>query len=288
MTPSAGTPGWSPYERPSTPDVLAQELESVLFTVTCGGLTATGWSADVFDDTAGDWDSVVVTTPGVGRACLTTTPIVTQGSTPWTARGYNADGAAGLVQLLGDVPYIDWDFVPMPRVNQWVGIAARSASGAPLPMLERRITQVGDDTFTVDVPIDADYVGAPVIDNRGRSLGMLTAAGTLITGSPQYCDRLFYCTDPARVWWDITAPSGVRNAKAVGGKRSVVVTWKAAASDGGADVAYWYRVGTGDWAYADTFTVTVKARTGTRVSVTIGTVNAAGPGPMVTVSAKAK
>lgn len=286
MTPPSS--GWSPYDRPLTPDVLARELESVLFTVSCGGLTATGWSADAVDDTAGEWDSVLITTPEVGRACMTTTPIVVQGSTPFSAKGFNADRAAGLVLLSGDLPYIDWDFVPMPRVNQWVAIAARSASGVPLPMLERRITQVGDDTFTVDAPIEADYVGAPVVDNLGRSLGILNAPGAEITGSPQYCASLFICTDPARVWWDITAPSGVRKAKAVGGKRSVTVTWKAAASDGGAEVAYWYRVGTGDWEYAETFRVTVKARTGTLVSVTIGTVNAAGPGPMVTVAARAK
>ena len=155
-------------------------------------------------------------------------------------------------------------------------------------MLERRIITVGADTFTVDQPIDAAYLGAPVVDNMGRALGMVTSAGTEVTGAPQFCAHLFDCTDPSKVWWDITAPSAVTNPKAVGGKRTVTVTWQPVADDGGAEVAYWYRIGKGQWTFNDTFRVGVAAKPRARVSVTIVAINDAGPGPSTTVSAKAK
>ncbi len=190
--------------------------------------------------------------------------------------------------VVEDRPAIDWDFVPMPRVDQWVAIDARDAAGEPLPMLSRRIVSVGDDTFAVDGPVGADYLGAPVVDNTARVLGVMTAAGVEVTGMPQVCSTLFACTDPSKVWWDISAPSQPRNVQVRGGKGKVTVSWKPAASDGGAEVAYWYRVGLGRWIYSDTFSVTVKARKGAEVTVSVQSVNAAGPGPMVTRTARVR
>lgn len=290
MTPQSVTPGWSPLTPPSDPALYEASYPVVLYSIACGGESATGWSADFSDDTA--FATILVTTASVARACLDApgSLVVRQGSEIVEARPWNADLAVGLglVAVVRNSPAIDWDFVPTPRVGQWVGIAARTPTGEPLPMLQRRIVLVGDDTFTLDAPVGPEYVGAPVADNLARVLGTMAAAGVEVTGMTPVCDTLFVCTDPTRVWWDISAPSAPRNVRAVGGKGKVTATWRPVASDGGDEVAYRYRIDQGGWTYTEKFTVVVKARKGTKVTVSVQSVNEAGPGPIVTVSVKAK
>jgi hypothetical protein len=287
------TPGWSPLDPPADRAALAARLAEVTYAVSCGNVSATGWSADGADDPAPDsWKAILVTTSAMSGACAATPAAlrVRQGAQtvearPWVA-GTTSD--AGTIQVRPDLPYIDWDFVPTPRVGQWVGIAARGIDGVMLPMLERRVTGVSAATFTLDSPVDAMYVGAPVVDNTERALGTLTAAGSVVTGSPVYCGELFICTDPTKVWWDITAPSVARDVKATPGKGRVNVAWKPAASDGGDTVTYSYRIGAGQWITTDAFKFTVMARKGQLVTVSIGTVNQAGAGPTKIVSARAR
>lgn len=290
MTPKAVTPGWSPLTPPSDLALYEASYPFVLYSIACGDMSATGWSADFADDTA--FATILVTTAPVARACLDApgSLVVRQGSEIVEARPWNADPAVGLglVAVVPDSSAVDWDFVPTPRVGQWVGIDARAATGERLPMLQRRIVSVGEDTFTLDAPVGPEYVGAPVADNLARVLGTMTAPGAQVTGMPPVCATLFACTDPSKVWWDISAPSAPRNVRAVGGKGSVTATWKAVASTGGDEVAYWYRIDQGRWTYTEKFKVIVTARKGTKVTVSIQSVNKAGPGPIVTVSAKAK
>ena len=290
--PASVTPGWSPSDPPADRAALAETLAEVTYAVACGSVTATGWSADVFDDSAVGILSALVTTSTVSGACAAnpTALRVRQGEVTLEARPWTYNPASGVGTLVSavDLPYIDWDFVPTPRPQQWVGVAARGIGGGMLPMLERRITSVGTDTFTLNAAVDAAYVGAPVVDNRGRALGVITSAGTLVTGTPQFCNQLFECTDSTRVWWDITAPSAPRDVKATAGKGRVTVTWKAAASDGGAPADYLYSVNGGPWTEASRFTVTVKARKGVSVTVSVQAVNAAGWGPTVTRTARAR
>jgi hypothetical protein len=293
VTPKSVIPGWNPSDPPAFRAALAARLAEVTYAVSCGNVTATGWSADVADDPAPDsWKAILVTTSTMSGACAATPAAlrVRQGAQTVEARPLDTNTARGVgtIDLKPDLPYIDWDFVPTPRVGQWVGIAARGVDGGVLPMLERRVTVVGTATFTVDSPVDAMYVGAPVVDNTGRALGTLTAAGSVVTGSPVYCGELFICTDPTKVWWDITAPSVAREVKATAGKGRVTVTWKPAASDGGDTVSYYYRIGAGQWIETDAFKVTVKARKGQLVTVSIVTGNYAGAGPTKVVSARAK
>lgn len=290
--PASVTPGWSPSDPPADPTALAAELAETTFAVSCGSATATGWSADVYDDSAVGVLSALVTTSTVSAACAANPSAlrvrqgeITLEARPWT---YNTASGVGTLVSAVDLPYIDWDFVPAPRPRQWVGIAARGVDGAALPLLEARIVTVGTDTLTLDAAVDASYVGAPVVDNQGRALGMMTAAGTVVTGAPQFCNQLFVCTDPARVWWDITAPSAPRNVTASAGKGRVTVTWKPAASDGGAEADYRYSVNGGPWTEASRFSVTVKARKGVSVTVSVQAVNAAGWGPTVTRTARAR
>lgn len=293
VSPKTVTPGWSPLDPPADRAALVAELAEVTYAVSCGGVTATGWSADVFDDTAPEsWKALLVTTSAVSGACASSpeAPVVRQGVLAFEARplGYGAAHGVGTIEVRQDRPYIDWDFVPTPRAGQWVGLAARGVDGGALPMLERRIATVGADNFTMDSPVDSAYVGAPVVDNRGRALGVMTAAGTAVTGAPVFCDELFDCTDPTRVWWDIAAPSAPRSVKASAGKGRVTVTWKPAASDGGAPATYFYSVDGGPWIEASRFAVTVKARKGVSVSVSVQGVNAAGWSPKVTRTARAR
>ena len=293
VTPKTVIPGWNPSDPPADRAALAAQLASVTYAVSCGNVTATGWSADVADDPARDsWKAILVTTSAMSGACAATPAAlrVRQGAQTVEARPYSYGTAsdAGTIQVRPDLPYIDWDFVPTPRVGQWVGIAARGIDGGVLPMLERRVTVVGTATFTVDSPVDAVYVGAPVVDNQGRALGTLTAAGSAVTGSPVYCGELFICTDPTKVWWDITAPSVARDVKATAGKGRVTVTWKPAVSDGGDEADYRYSVNGGPWIDASRFTVTVKARKGVSVTVSVQSFNAAGWGPTKIVSARAR
>ena len=285
--------GWRPTDPPSDLALFRSSVPYILYAVTCGGVSATAWSADGGNDPDGDWDTVLITTSQLSQACLNSriAPVVRQGDDTFTGRGYGYDASAGVgtMQLTGEEAYSDWDFVPSPRIDQWVAVGARSQFGESLPLLELLISSVGDDTFAVSAAIPASYIGAPVLDNMGRALGVVTAAGTVITGAPQFCPKLFACTDPTRVWWDITAPSIVPDVKAVPGKRSVIVTWKPVASMGGTDeVGYWYRVGTGEWKNSETFRARIKAKRGTKVTVTVVAINDAGPGPQQTVWAKAR
>jgi hypothetical protein len=58
-----------------------------------------------------------------------------------------------------------------------VGIP-RAADGTLLPILERRVSAVSSGTFTVDEAVVADYLRAPVVDNKMRVLGTVNYAGT--------------------------------------------------------------------------------------------------------------
>ena len=292
MTPKTVTPGWNPSDRPANVNALAEALAEVTYAVSCGSVTATGWSADVYDDSAVGILSALVTTSTVSAACAANPAVlrVRQGESTLEARPWTYNTASGVGTLVSgvDLSYIDWDFVPTPRPRQWVGIAARGVDGGMLPMVEARIVTVGTDNFTLNAAVGGEYVGASVVDNQGRALGMVTAAGSVVTGAPQFCNELFDCTDPARVWWDITAPSAPREVKASAGKGRVTVTWKPAASDGGAEADYLYSVNGGPWTEASRFAVTVKALKGVSVTVSVQAVNAAGWGPTVTRTARAR
>lgn len=289
MTPQR-TPGWNPASPPAQRDVFDWRMARALYRVSCGDVSATGWSADASEDAQAGIRATLVTTasaacigrPGDVRAWRKDTTVSV---TPY---GLDRTGRIGTLVAAEDLGFIDWDFVPTPRVGQWVGIGAAAPDGTLLPMREQRIVSVDADTFTLDAPLGEEYVGAPVVDNQARVLGMVTTAGARITGAPQFCADLFVCTDPSKVWWDITAPSAPVDLRVTPGKGRVTFAWKPVADTGGDEVAYWYRVGSGVDIKTDTFRVTVKARKGQRVTLSVIGVNQAGNGPSVTKSAKAK
>lgn len=287
--PQRVTPGWSPAKPPvNTAEFAQSKVTPIIYGVTCGQVMATGWSAFVTDNPDSDLDSNIVTTGPVSQACFDSpgSLVVRQEDDTFVSQPYNFGKSGGVIAVFGHQPYATTLDSPVPRVGQWMAIGARSPDGAALPMLELRVTSVGDDTFAVDRSIDESYLGGPVLDNVGRVLGLLSQAGNVITGTPQFCGDIFWCPDES--WLDITAPSRPRNVKATPGKRSVTVTWQAVASDGGSDVVYWYHVGNGPWTKPVGNSVTVKALSGTRVSVTVQAQNMAGPGPAIMVWATAK
>ena len=292
MTPKVVIPGWSPSAPPADVNALPESLAEITSAGSCGSVVTTRTSREVADDTEEDVAALIVTTSAVPGACagLPGSLVVRQGEARVEARPVIHDALTGLGSIVAaeDLPYADWDFVAMRRVGQWVGLLARTPTGEALPLIERRVATVGDGTFTLDSPVEAAYVGAPVVDNTGRALGTMVSAGAIVTGSPRFCDVIFICVDPSQVWRDITAPSAVTDVRKIPGRGKVTFTWKAAADDGGAEVAYWYRVGTGPGKETDTFRVTVKARKGQLVTIALGTANDAGPGPTLFVSAKAR
>ena len=291
MTPTAVTPGWSRSDPPRDRVVFDAQMSVAVYAVDCRGVTVTGWASSMPDDTTYDWRTMLVTTSDASGACADTRSdlVVRQGgealpASPWI--GGTASGV-GSVVVVPFRPGSYWSQIPSPRPGQWVGIGGRAADGTMLPILDRRIVAVGPTSFTLDQAVGAEYLGAPVADNLMRILGSMTRAGTEVTGSPVYCIDLFDCADPATTWWDITAPTAPRSVKAVGGKGRVTVTWKPAASDGGAPADYRYSVNGGPWTDASGFRVSVKARKGAKVTVSVESYNAAGWGPSVTTSARA-
>lgn len=292
MTSKTVTPGWSPSDPPRIRAAFDAQMSAAVYAVSCRDVTATGWASSMVDDTTYDWRTMLVTTSGVSTACADTRSnlMVRQASETFPAYSWIVGSSTGLgsIAVIPYRPGAYWDQTPSPRVGQWVGIGGRASDGTMLPILERRITAVGSTSFTLNEAVGAGYLGAPVADNLMRILGSLTRAGTEVTGSPVYCEVLFLCTDPDRAWWDITAPSAARDVKATAGKGRVTVTWKPAASDGGAEVDYRYSINGGPWMDTSRYAVTVKARKGMTVTVRVESFNAAGWGPSVTVSKKAR
>ena len=292
LTPKTVIPGWNPSDPPAIRAAFDAQIADVTYAVSCRGVTVTGWASVMLDDTNYDWRSTLVTTSAGSSACADTPNdvVVRQGTEtfpafPWITRSSSGLGSVAVI------PYVTgayWDLTPTPRVGQWVAIGGRAPDGALLPILERRIVAVGSTSFTLDQAVGPDYLGAPVADNLMRILGTLTQAGAEITGSPVYCDVIFLCEEPNRVWWDITVPSVPRDVKATAGKGRVTVTWKPAVSDGGDEADYRYSVNGGPWIDASRFTVTVKARKGVSVTVSVQSFNAAGWGPTKIVSARAR
>jgi hypothetical protein len=292
MTPKTVTPGWSPSDPPANRAAFDAQMSAAVYAVSCRGVTVTGWASSMPDDTTYDWRTMLVTTSEVSTACVDTRSdlVVRQTSETFPAYSWIVGSSTGLGSI-AVIPYragAYWDRTPSPRIGQWVGIGGRASDGSMLPILERRITAVGSTSFTLNEAVGADYLGAPVADSQMRVLGSLTRAGSEVTGSPVYCEVLFDCADPSKAWWDITAPSVPRDVKATAGKGRVTVTWKAAESDGGAEAEYRYSVNGGPWIDASRFSITVKARKGVAVTVSVQSFNAAGWGPTKIVSARAR
>lgn len=290
--PASVTPGWSPSDPPANRATFDAEMSAAVYAVSCRGVTATGWASSMPDDTTYDWRTMLVTTSEVSTACVDTRSdlMVRQASETFPAYSWIFGSSTGLGSI-AVIPYRTgayWDRTPSPRIGQWVGIGGRASDGSMLPILERRITAVGSTSFTLNEAVGADYLGAPVADSQMRILGSLTRAGTEVTGSPVYCEALFDCADPSKAWWDITVPSAPRSVTASAGKGRVTVTWKPAASDGGSKADYRYSVNGGPWTEASRFSVTVKARKGIAVTVSVQSFNAAGWGPTVTRTARAR
>lgn len=85
---------------------------------------------------------------------------------------------AGPIAVIPYVPGVYWDLTSTSRGGQWLAIGPRAADGTLLPILERRVSTVSSSTFTVDEAVGADYLGAPVVDNKMRVLGTVNYAGT--------------------------------------------------------------------------------------------------------------
>jgi hypothetical protein len=117
----------------------------------------------------------VSTLPGVGVTTAGRNDLVVrQGAETFPAYPF----IAGPIAVIPYVSGVYWDLTPTPRVGQWLAIGPRAADGTLMPILERRVSTVSSTTFTVDEAVVADYLGAPVVDNKMRVLGTDNYAGT--------------------------------------------------------------------------------------------------------------
>jgi hypothetical protein len=128
-------------------------------------------SRAAFDEQLGE-ETYAVTCRGV--ADTRNDLVVRQGTETFPAYPF----IAGPIAVIPYVPGVYWDLTPTPRGGQWLAIGPRAADGTLLPILERRVSTVSSTTFTVDEAVVADYLGAPVVDNKMRVLGTDNYAGT--------------------------------------------------------------------------------------------------------------
>ena len=82
-------PGWSPSYPPFDVSALATSMAMYTYATSCGDARATGWSAQMKDDTAAGVASLLITASTVTVACEYTpgAVIVRQGEERFTAQG---------------------------------------------------------------------------------------------------------------------------------------------------------------------------------------------------------
>ena len=115
-----------------------------------------------------------------GVAATRNDRVMRQGTETFPAYPFVSGLSTGLgsIAVIPYVPGVYWDLTSTSRGGQWLAIGPRAADGTLLPILERRVSTVSSSTFTVDEAVGADYLGAPVVDNKMRVLGTVNYAGT--------------------------------------------------------------------------------------------------------------
>jgi hypothetical protein len=244
----AATPReWTPQRPPLDLAALEAKVARSVVTITCGSTQGTGFSVfATFSDAevSAGWKSYIVTTDATIAGCIdpvrdviVTGPGLTSVATP---RVWNTSAGLAAVLSKDAIPPMDIGDTPVPVVGQWIG-AMGSVAGTPTPLAQGAVTSVTTDTLTSSLPDPAAFSGGPVIESRGRVIGMMTSSG-VVTGTPLFCDSVYACLYPDRYWWvGLRVPRAPTDVTAVAGNRQATVTWKAPVDDGG-DEIYAYDV----------------------------------------------
>jgi hypothetical protein len=209
-----------------------------LVTIICGSTTGTGFSIYVSwtpAEVAEGWKSYIVTMDATVAACAGGDVTIQSNGVTGVATTRSWGSSSGLAALVSKtpIPHLEIGDTPLPVAGQWIGGMGADA-GVPTSLVQGTVTSVSTSTLTSTLP--ASLSGGPVVESRGRLIGIMTASG-VVTGTPQFCGPIYACAYPERMWWaGLHVPGAPTGVKAKPGDGQATVSWKAPADDGGDEI----------------------------------------------------
>lgn len=206
---------WDPSLPPARLTDFAANINKSMVTVYCGNSLGSGWTSTVTigkDDIAAGYRTYVITNHHVIERCTysnTRYIEVRQGGIKYPAYVWSWDEENDLAGLLttADLPKLQWSQVPRPLPGQWVA-AFGSPYGLAGSITTGIVSYVGDAELTSTAPINPGNSGGPLVDNKGRVLGINTASidGSngfgIVMGTPLLCNQVVSCGDADAIWVD--------------------------------------------------------------------------------------
>jgi len=223
LTASATVDPRAPYDPSAPPERLtdfAARINKSMVTVYCGSSLGSGWASEIKLDEAAQasgYRSYIITNHHVIERCTSSSSRyieVRQGSIKYPAYVYSWDSQNDLAALMttADLPQLQWSRVPRPMPGQWVA-AFGSPFGLAGSITTGIVSYVEDASLTSTAPINPGNSGGPLVDNKGRVLGVNTATldGAngfgIVVGAPLLCEHVVNCYDPTTIWQDGPDPS---------------------------------------------------------------------------------
>ena len=220
---------WDPSAPPSRLTDFATTINKSMVTVYCGSGLGSGWASNVTlnsDAVAAGYKSYVITNFHVIQECTyanTRYIEVRQGGVRYPAYVWSWDAENDLAGLhtTADLPKLQWFGVPRPLPGQWVA-AFGSPYGLAGSITTGIVSYVGDAELTSTAPINPGNSGGPLVDNKGRVLGVNTGSidGSngfgIVMGTPLFCSQIVNCRNPSGVWTDGEPASAVLVASRFG------------------------------------------------------------------------
>ena len=234
---------WTPTRPPTNLALVQYQVARSMVTITCGSTIGTGFSAYVDwteEEVAEGWKSLIVTMDTTVAACAGGDVTIQSNGVTGVATTRTRGNSSGLASLYSKtpIPHLEIGDTPVPVPGQWIGAMGADA-GAPTSLVQGTVASVSTNSLTSTLP--ASLSGGPVVESRGRLIGIMTPSG-VVTGTPLFCGSIYACAYPDRMWWaGLRVPGPPTDVKAKPGDRQATVTWKAPADDGG-DEVYAYDV----------------------------------------------
>ena len=250
---------WDPSAAPQRLTDFVERINKSVVTVFCRNGLGSGWAAATrLPQSALDsgYKRFIVTNAHVIQGCTQESAQyieIRQNGVAYPARvwNWNWDQDLAAVVTTAELPVLQWDDVPKPRVGQWV-----AAFGSPFGLAGSAtfgyVSFVGNIDLISSAPINRGNSGGPLVDNEGRVVGINTAGidGTnsigIVQGTPLMCGTTHIC-DGTTPWLSGATPSAPLGVTLRQEGTDIVVTWSAPKSDGGQSIyKYTASVGPGD------------------------------------------
>lgn len=255
MQPRSESPtAWDPSSAPPRLTDFVEKINKSVVTVYCGRSLGSAWAAETGmreEWIASGYRRYLITNAHVIQGCTSQSTMyieVKQNGITYPARVWSWDwdlDLAGIVTT-ADIPELEWDRSPRPRVGQWV-----AAFGSPLGLAGSAtfgyVSYVGNNDLISSAPINPGNSGGPLVDNEGRVIGINTAGidGTngigIVQGTPLMCLTTHICRDGTTVWLSGTTPSAPKDVIATQENGGALVSWSQPTTDGGQPISR-YRV----------------------------------------------